>query len=106
MWEYLEPEWFKRAPRLEIKPLATDQPPNQEIDSAAPPIDRTVKLYIGGKQTRPDSGYSVEVRSANGGPLGASPPRNPKDNRHPAQAPPKAVCRARTLALNPDPELY
>src|SRR5260221_14412206 len=53
LWEDLEPEWVKRGPRLEIKPLATDQPPNQEIDSAAPPIDRTVKLYIGGKQTRP-----------------------------------------------------
>src|ERR1700726_3798639 len=53
--EYLEPEWFKRAPRLEAKPMAMDQPPGQEIDSAAPPIDRTVKLYIGGKQTRPDS---------------------------------------------------
>ncbi len=25
-------------------------------------IDRTVKLYIGGKQARPDSGYSMEVR--------------------------------------------
>ena len=33
-------------------------------DSANPPIDRTVKLYIGGKQARPDSGYSMEVRGA------------------------------------------
>ena len=33
---------------------------------ATPAIDRTVKLYIGGKQARPDSGYSMEVRSPDG----------------------------------------
>src|SRR6201981_3893657 len=27
LFEYLEPEWFKRAPRLETKPVAIDQPP-------------------------------------------------------------------------------
>src|ERR1700682_3164955 len=51
--EYLEPRWFKRAPRLETKAMAIDQPPDQEIDVAAPPIDRTVNWYIGGKKKRP-----------------------------------------------------
>ena len=36
-------------------------------------IDRTVKLYIGGKQARPDSGYSMEVRGAEGKLLGEAP---------------------------------
>ncbi len=31
-----------------------------------PPIDRTPKLYIGGKQVRPDSGYSRPVLDAHG----------------------------------------
>ncbi|HUS15250.1 MAG TPA: aldehyde dehydrogenase family protein, partial [Chloroflexia bacterium] len=31
-----------------------------------PPIDRTAKLYIGGKQARPDSGYSRPVHDAAG----------------------------------------
>ncbi len=106
LWEYLEPEWFKRAPRLEIKPLATDQPPNQEIDSAAPPIDRTVKLYIGGKQTRPDSGYSVEVRSANGGLLDESPLGNRKDIRNAVEAARKADGWSRTTAHNRAQVLY
>src|SRR6202166_683556 len=53
--EYLEPKGVKHAPQLEAKPIAMDQPPDHEIDSAARPIDRTVKLYIGGKQVRPDS---------------------------------------------------
>jgi aldehyde dehydrogenase (NAD+) len=106
LWEYLEPEWFKRAPRLEIKPLATDQPPSKEIDSAAPPIDRTVKLYIGGKQTRPDSGYSVEVRSANGGLLGEAPLGNRKDIRNAVEAAGKAGGWSRSTAHNRAQVLY
>ena len=34
--------------------------------AAVPPIDRTPKLYIGGKQARPDSGYSLPVHDASG----------------------------------------
>src|SRR5258706_5888349 len=46
--EYLEPEWFQRAPLSAVKPGATYQPPLVESDSATPVIDRTVKLYVGG----------------------------------------------------------
>src|SRR5438876_7525040 len=70
MWEYLEPAWFKQAPPLRAKPLAIDQPPEQRVNFAAPPIDRTVKLYIAGKQARPDSGYSMAVHGADGRLLG------------------------------------
>src|ERR1700719_1968709 len=62
--EYLEPTWFKIAPPLRVRPLAIDQPPAQPTDAttgdSTPPIDRTVKLFIAGKQARPDSGYSLE----------------------------------------------
>src|SRR5712664_1754011 len=71
--EYLEPEWFKNAPPVHATPIAIDQPLKQPADFAAPPIDRTVKLYIGGKQARPDSGYSIEVRGADGRVLGEAP---------------------------------
>src|SRR5260370_18157344 len=81
-----EPEWFKRAPRSETEPIAMDQPPEQEIDAAAPPIDRTVKLYIAGKQARPDSGYSIELRAADGQLLGGAPLGNRKGNRNTAEA--------------------
>src|SRR5438309_12044832 len=50
LYEYLEPSWFKGAPRSATTPRAIDQPPEREIDVVALPIDRTVKLYIGGKQ--------------------------------------------------------
>src|ERR1700687_4015141 len=106
LFEYLEPEWVKRAPRFENEAMAIDQPPDQEIDVAAPPIDRTVKLYIGGKQTRPDSGYSVEVRAADGRLLGESPLGNRKDIRNAAEAARKADGWARTTAHNRAQVLY
>src|SRR2546422_7180795 len=57
--EYLEPAWFKNAPAVHSTPLAIDQPPEQPADFAAPPIDRPVKLYIGGQHARPDSGFHL-----------------------------------------------
>src|SRR6266849_1917789 len=86
LFEYLEPGWFKNAPRSATKPAAIDQPPEQQIDSEVPPIDRTVKLYIGGKQARPDSGYSFEVRAADGRLLGEAPLGNRKDIRNAVEA--------------------
>jgi len=106
LFEYLEPEWFKNAPRLATKPVAIEQPPEQGIDFAAPPIDRTVKLYIGGKQARPDSGYSVEVRAADGRLLGDAPLGNRKDIRNAVEAARKADSWAKTTAHNRAQVLY
>src|SRR3954469_11921968 len=61
MFEYLEPVWFKESPKVKAAPAPIDVPTEDPDDEAAPAIDRTVKLYIGGKQARPDSGYSIEV---------------------------------------------
>ena len=72
--EYLEPAWFKNAPALPAaKPAPAEQKSTDDSDPATPAIDRTVKLYIGGKQARPDSGYSMEVRAADGRLLGEAP---------------------------------
>src|ERR1700726_2096155 len=76
------------------------------MPTAAPPIDRTVKLYIGGKQTRPDSGYSVEVRSADGRLLGESPLGNRKDVRNAVEAARKAEGWGKTTAHNRAQVLY
>ena len=98
--EYLEPSWFKNAPPVHPKPLAIDQPPEQLADFAAPPIDRTVKLYIGGKQARPDSGYSIEVRGADGHLLGEAPLGNRKDIRNAVEAARKAESWGKATAHN------
>ena len=61
--EYLEAVWFRKAPALRNGGSAKRE---EAAEVANPSVDRTVKLYIGGKQVRPDSGYSVEVRAKNG----------------------------------------
>ena len=96
--EYLEPVWFKDAPLVHTTPLAMDQPPEQPADLGAPPIDRTVKLYIGGHQTRPDSGYSIAVHGADGRLLGEAPLGNRKDIRNAVEAARKAEGWGRATA--------
>ncbi|MEM7631700.1 MAG: aldehyde dehydrogenase family protein [Pseudomonadota bacterium] len=50
------------------------------------PLDRTAKLYIGGKQARPDGGYSRSVHGKNGALLGQSSLANRKDIRNAVEA--------------------
>jgi len=107
--EYIEPKWFKNAPKL-----AADSPskPRDAEDSGSgdgsslPAIDRTVKLYIGGKQVRPDSGYSMEVRSADGDLLGEASLGNRKDIRNAVEAARKAGSWAKASAHNRAQVLY
>ncbi len=61
-------------------------------DGALPPIDRTPKLFIGGKQVRPDSGYSREVASPSGQLLGEVGEGNRKDIRNAVEAAQAAVA--------------
>jgi aldehyde dehydrogenase (NAD+) len=103
--EYLEPAWFKNAPPLP----ASKSPAGQksfDSDVALPAIDRTVKLYIGGKQARPDSGYSMEVRSADGTLLGEAPLGNRKDIRNAVEAARKASVWSKATAHNRAQVLY
>ena len=52
----------------------------------ADPLDRTAKLYIGGKQSRPDGGYSNPVFSPRGKLLGHTSVANRKDIRNAVEA--------------------
>ncbi len=51
-----------------------------------PSIDRTAKLFINGKQARPDSGYSIEVNDVNGNLIGEVGAGNRKDLRNAVEA--------------------
>ncbi len=104
--EYLQPTWFKNAPKLPTAlPPAVPQATEEQI-SGSPAIDRTVKLYIGGKQTRPDSGYSMEVLSPDGRLLGEASLANRKDIRNAVEAARKAEAWARATAHNRAQVLY
>ena len=104
--EYLEPAWFKGAPPIRSTPLAIEQPPEPATDSQEPAIDRTVKLYIGGKQARPDSGCSMAVLGADGRLLGEAPLGNRKDIRNAVEAARKAEGWGKTTAHNRAQVLY
>jgi len=59
--------------------------------ASAPSIDRTPKLYIGGKQVRPDSGYSLPVLDAAGTRVAEVGHGNRKDIRNAVEAAHKAA---------------
>jgi aldehyde dehydrogenase (NAD+) len=72
----------------------------------SPEIDRTVKLFIAGKQARPDSGYSTPVRAADGRLLGEAPLGNRKDIRNAVEAARKATAWLKSTAHNRAQVLY
>ena len=82
--EYLEPLWLHKARPLRAR--AERGRRRTPATGAEHLIDRTVKLYIGGKQVRPDSGYSLECRSSTGVLLGETPLGNRKDIRNAVEA--------------------
>ena len=105
MLEYMEPAWFQKAAALP----ATTAVVASKTDPSTPDrqeIDRTVKLYIGGKQARPDSGYSMEVRGPKGELLGEAPLGNRKDIRNAVEAARKAGAWTRATAHTRAQVLY
>jgi len=136
MYEYLEPVWFKNAPKLPAQypspqnslvdsslttplttPAASSDSTTSRVSSASSvssvlknnlevPIDRTVKQYIGGKQARPDSGYSFPVHAADGTLIGEAPLGNRKDIRNAVEAARKAEGWAKAAAHTRAQVLY
>ncbi|CAN7723391.1 aldehyde dehydrogenase family protein [Variovorax paradoxus] len=92
-YEYLKPRtWAERKPR---SAAAVGQAANEADKAPAaaglPAIDRTAKLFIGGKQVRPDGELSHPVFSATGQRVGEVGAGNRKDIRN-------AVAAARAAA--------
>jgi aldehyde dehydrogenase (NAD+) len=90
MYEYLVPAWTHDAPKAAevIQTSSEKQIPfgNDNQKNSSPGIDRTVKQYIGGKQARPDSGYSFPVYDRSGKLVGEAPLGNRKDIRNAVEA--------------------
>jgi aldehyde dehydrogenase (NAD+) len=116
--EYLQPVWLKSLPKLAPQTMRGPSKPNEDQNQnedqeqeddrqgRTPAIDRTVKLYIGGKQARPDSGYSMEVRSSDGHLLGEAALGNRKDIRNAVEAARKAETWTKATAHNRAQVLY
>ena len=71
---------------LASAPLAMSGHETPASSDGLPSIDRTAKLYIGGKQARPDSGYCLPVLGHDGRPLGEVGEGNRKDIRNAVEA--------------------
>ena len=106
MYEYLEPVWLHKQPKERAVKAAPQNDVNDSGPIAAGTIDRTVKQYIGGKQARPDSGYSFPVYSHDGRLIGEAPLGNRKDIRNAVEAAHKAEKWAKTPAHTRAQVLY
>src|SRR5271156_2159258 len=99
MYESLEPTWLHERSKQKHATKTASKPTQSDDDTdATTTIDRTVKQYIGGKQTRPDSGYSFPVYSRDGKLIGEAPLGNRKDIRNAVEAAHKAEKWAKTAA--------
>ncbi|WP_240232061.1 aldehyde dehydrogenase family protein [Devosia lacusdianchii] len=83
MAAYLKPAWEK-----DLKPAPAPKLPSAKAANPldAGQLDQTAKMYIGGKQARPDSGYSRAVLGAGGKPIGEVGEGNRKDIRNAVEA--------------------
>lgn len=98
LYEYVRPTWeaagsltHKKGAKGTNKEVPNGQN-GHDLESAAsviaglPSIDRTPKMFIGGKQARPDSGYSTPVYGPGGALLGEVGQGNRKDIRNAVEA--------------------
>ncbi len=105
MFEYLGSDWLKALPPVPPSPAAKlSALPATTVDHAA--IDRTAKLFVGGKQARPDSGYSYCVLNARGASIGEAGLGNRKDIRNAVEAAVKASAWGAATAHNRAQVLY
>jgi len=121
MYEYLRANWEQNLPEVEVPEFVPRAEPGINAGSAGNDgngdlsdvasgvsddraksetvrIDRTPKLYIGGKQARPDSGYSYPVFDPAGKHRGEAGLGNRKDIRNAVEAAAKASSWAKSAA--------
>ena len=111
LYEYVRPKWESLETSLEAVHIAGDstssngsgsiaagdedrEGASQDLEFGAsngygaslPTIDRTPKMFIGGKQARPDSGYSRDIYDPQGHMIGQVGEGNRKDIRNAVEA--------------------
>ncbi|HUG63077.1 MAG TPA: aldehyde dehydrogenase family protein [Methylomirabilota bacterium] len=87
-------------------PLSALPAATPAVDPSAPAIDRTAKLFVGGRQARPDGGYSYAVLDPSGRSLGQAGLGNRKDIRNAVEAASKVSGWGAATAHNRAQVLY
>jgi aldehyde dehydrogenase (NAD+) len=106
MYEYLVPTFEDARPAAPV--VAAPVKAKAAQTAAADPfaVDRTAKLYIGGKQARPDGAYSRAIHGADGKFIGEVGEGNRKDIRNAVEAAHKATGWTKATAHNRAQVLY
>ena len=112
LYEYMQPSWMLSI----LESVASSSYTLQDVEGthdnlsgtsdSLPMIDRTPKLFIGGKQVRPDSGYSRDVLNPQGQIIGQVGEGNRKDIRNAVEAAHSARSWGGTSAHNRAQILY
>ncbi|MCK4207738.1 aldehyde dehydrogenase, partial [Brucella pituitosa] len=83
MYEYLVSDWEKALPSAKVTDaFVPSASPSGDDKITIDGINRTMKNYIGGKQARPDGGYSYSVTGKGGSVIGQAGIGNRKDIRN------------------------
>lgn len=107
MYEYLVSDWEKALPSAKVTDaFVPSASPSGDDKITIDGIDRTMKNYIGGKQARPDSGYSYSVTGKGGVVIGQAGIGNRKDIRNAVEAASKAGSWGAATAHNRAQVLY
>jgi aldehyde dehydrogenase (NAD+) len=104
MYEYMTRDWLKALPAVVDTKAKLSALPAEKIEQSQ--INRTAKLFIGGKQTRPDSGYSYSIFNARVVSIGEAGLGNRKDIRNAVEAALKASAWGGVTAHNRAQVLY
>jgi aldehyde dehydrogenase (NAD+) len=100
LFEYVRPKWMdrpqpdfvppvggKKSPWGEYIPALPSRPETNRVNRRGlPQVDRTPKMYIGGKQVRPDGAYTISVVNPKGKVIGQVGDGNRKDIRNAVEA--------------------
>ena len=86
LYEYVKPFWESKLGKDPVQQIPRFVPAEGIDSHDAPEIDRTPKLYISGRQVRPDGGYSQAAYDASGKVIAEIPTGNRKDIRNAVEA--------------------
>jgi aldehyde dehydrogenase (NAD+) len=106
LYEYVKPFWESRLSKEPVQQLPRFAPLEAATGQDGPQIDRTAKLFIGGRQLRPDGGYSNAAYDATGRVIAEVPAGNRKDIRNAVEAARAAVGWSTATAYNRAQVLY
>lgn len=86
LFEYMKLRSEDQLSTQPVLPAVKANSKKPSNDSSIPEIDRTAKMYIGGKQARPDGGYSLTVKDFQKNAIGEVGEGNRKDIRNAVEA--------------------